>query len=51
MATVLITGATSGLGREAIRFIAARGDADIVLGGRDSEKSRSWPPNCASKMA
>ncbi len=35
MKTVLITGASKGIGFEAVRFIAARGDADIVVGGRN----------------
>lgn len=37
MGTVLITGATAGLGREAIRFVAGRGDTDILLTGRSAE--------------
>lgn len=37
MPTVLMTGATNGLGREAIRFIAGRGGVDILLTGRSPE--------------
>ena len=34
MKTVFITGANKGIGLEAVRFIAARGDSDIVIAGR-----------------
>ena len=34
MKTVFITGATKGIGLEAVLFIAARGDSDIVIAGR-----------------
>jgi NAD(P)-dependent dehydrogenase (short-subunit alcohol dehydrogenase family) len=42
--TILITGATSGIGREAARELAQRG-AEVVVGGRDEQKAQdtvSW---------
>ena len=40
MASILITGGGKGLGRKAVDFIAARGDAEIVLAGRNTEQMK-----------
>lgn len=38
MQTILITGANKGIGLEAVRFIASRGDADFVIAGRSLDE-------------
>ena len=45
-ATVLVTGATDGLGREVARELAARG-ARVLVHGRSADRARPWPTRSA----